>query len=351
MNIIFQIDGGLGKSVAGTAVCKAIKTKYPNSKLIVVTGYPEVFACNPNVYKTINFGNHNYFYQDFIQGQKDIKLFIQNPYLCTDFIIEEGHLIKVWCEMFNIPYNGEQPELFMNDIEFNKYAITFQTPKPLMLIQTNGGTVENGLYSWVRDIPVDIAQKVVNAFCNDYTILHLRVKEQQALQNVQHFQANNFRSLIVLIALSQKRLFMDSFAQHTAAAIFKPSVVCWIGNKPSQFGYSMHANIVASEPTREPDLRYSFYNKYNITGQNPTESCYNNSNEIFNPEIIIEVLSKFPESTNTNNQSTNQITSPHQEHEITSDSNIGLTEFNVEESTDEKPNNENHKKGRSTQRN
>ncbi len=28
MNIIFQIDGGIGKSIAATAVCKAIKAQY-----------------------------------------------------------------------------------------------------------------------------------------------------------------------------------------------------------------------------------------------------------------------------------------------------------------------------------
>ena len=32
MKIIFQIDGGIGKSIAATAVCKAIKKQYPKSK-------------------------------------------------------------------------------------------------------------------------------------------------------------------------------------------------------------------------------------------------------------------------------------------------------------------------------
>ena len=30
MKIVFQISGGIGKSVAATAVCKAIKTRYPD---------------------------------------------------------------------------------------------------------------------------------------------------------------------------------------------------------------------------------------------------------------------------------------------------------------------------------
>lgn len=294
MNIIFQIDGGLGKSVAATAVCKAIKKQYPDSRLIVVTGYPEVFACNPHVYKTINFGSQHYFYQDYIENTKDTLVFAHNPYIATDFIMERGHLIKVWCELFGITYNGEQPELFMSEIEFNRYSPSFASDKPIMVIQTNGGSVQHGLYSWVRDMPQATAQYVVNAFAKDYNIVHLKIKEQLSLQNVTPFQAANFRSLIALIAMSQKRLFIDSFAQHTAAAIGMPSVVCWIGNKPEQFGYAMHANIIGSHPTRQPDLRYSFYGRYNISGENPTESCYNNQNEIFNPDLIIDVVSKFP---------------------------------------------------------
>jgi hypothetical protein len=294
MNIIFQIDGGLGKSVAGTAVCKAIKKKYPDSRLIVVTGYPEVFACNPYVHKTIQAGAQQYFYQDYIEGQKDGLVFAHNPYMDSNFIFGRGHLIQVWCEMFGIPYSGEMPELFMSEIEFNRYSITFGTPKPIMLIQTNGGSVEHGLYSWVRDMPIETAQKVVNAFMNDYSIVHLRTKDQLPLQNATPFQASNFRSLIVLIAMSQKRLFIDSFAQHTAAALTKPSVVTWVGNKPGQFGYAMHANIIASSPTRVPDLRLSMYSPYNIAGQIPSESIYNSQSEIFNPDVIIDTLRNYP---------------------------------------------------------
>jgi hypothetical protein len=47
MNIIFQISGGIGKCVMATAVCEAIKKQYPDSRLIVVSGYADVFLNNP----------------------------------------------------------------------------------------------------------------------------------------------------------------------------------------------------------------------------------------------------------------------------------------------------------------
>ena len=67
MNIIFQISGGIGKSIAATAVCKAVKSEYPKAKLIVITGYPDVFLNNPHVDRVFAFGQAAYFYTDFIQ--------------------------------------------------------------------------------------------------------------------------------------------------------------------------------------------------------------------------------------------------------------------------------------------
>jgi hypothetical protein len=47
--------------------------------------------------------------------------------------------------------------------------------------------------------------------------------------------------------LSQKRLLIDSFAQHACAALMLPSVVCWIGTSPDKLGYNIHKNIRAKD--------------------------------------------------------------------------------------------------------
>ncbi len=296
MKIIFQIDGGIGKSIAATAVCKAIKRQYPKDQLLVITSYPEVFLCNPNVDKVFNFNNLNYFYQDHIEGQK-VKMFLHNPYLETNFITLDGHLIKVWCEMFGIKYNGEQPELFLNNREVTFFGNQFASQKPIMVIQTNGGAPNQpNKYSWTRDMPIVIAQKVVYAFANDYNIVHLRREDQLPLQATTPVQSD-FRPLAALINMSEKRFFIDSFAQHAAAALGKPSVVGWIGNSPSQFGYELHTNIVANSPTIRPELRHSVFSKYNIAGQ-PTEFPYNSELEIFDADMIIEAIRNTPPQQN-----------------------------------------------------
>ena len=289
MKIVFQINGGIGKSIAATAVCKAIKTQYPESRLIVITGYPEVFAGNRRVETVLSFGDLNYFYRNHVQGQDDTLFFMHDPYLATDFIHRRGHLIKVWCEMNGITYNGEPPELFINHKEKTSFGKMFESPKPVLVIQTNGGVPnQTDKYSWPRDLPVATAQKVVNEFAKDYNIVQIRRQDQLALQNVFPVTAD-FRKLAVLISMSHKRLFIDSFAQHAAAALCMPSLVCWIANVPSQFGYELHTNIIANEPTIEPELRQSVLSKYNTNGPE-TEFPYNNEDEIFDAGEIIEAL-------------------------------------------------------------
>ncbi len=203
--------------------------------------------------------------------------------------MEKGHLIQVWCDMFGIKYNGEQPELFINERERTFYARQYSSQKPIMLIQTNGGGQNQpNKYSWARDLPIPIAQQVVNAFANQYTVCHIRREDQLPLQNTSPIQGN-FRSIATLISLSSKRLFIDSFCQHAAAALGLPSVVCWIGNKPSQFGYELHSNIVANPQTVSPEIRNSLFSKFNISGD-PIEFPYRSESEIFNVKDIINAL-------------------------------------------------------------
>jgi mannitol-specific phosphotransferase system IIBC component len=83
--IIFQIDGGLGKSIMGPAVLSALRKQYKNDYIIVVTGYPDVFIGNPNVNKILNQTQTNGIYKKHIMG-KDSKVFVADPYNTNDYI-------------------------------------------------------------------------------------------------------------------------------------------------------------------------------------------------------------------------------------------------------------------------
>ena len=288
MNLIFSVDGGLGKSIMATAVLKAIKKQYSKANILVSTGYPDVFINNPNVNRIITHANNSGIYKDFIHN-KDAKVFISDPYSTSDYITESKHLIEIWCEMFGIKYNGEMPEMFLSKAEKQYFQPFYQLEKPILAIQPNGGAINQPLkYSWVRDIPAPIVEQVIEHYKNDYSIVHIKRDDQIIFQDTIG-ALDNFRSIAILLTLSKKRLLIDSSAMHMATALNLPSVVAWIGTSPKVFGYDMHTNIMANTPPKEYDLNHTYYQRLPLF-EDISKIPYNDLNEVFNTSEIIEKL-------------------------------------------------------------
>lgn len=289
-NIIFQIDGGLGKNILATAVCTAIKQKYPNDRLIVVTAYPDVFINNPNVARSLHRNQIQYFYQDYVEGTDSVFL-MHNPYFESDYIYERKHLVQIWCELFDLPYSKElQPQLQLTQREKDFYQKKYNPEKPILAIQTNGGLNDEIKYAWSRDLPSCSVMSIIEEFKNTHHIVHIK-REGQISYPDTFALTNHFRDVLSLMLLSEKRLFIDSFAQHAAAAMSLPSTVAWIGTSPKVFGYELHDNILANKETKQAELKEAYINRYNIGG-NPLEFPYNSESEIFDVDKIIESLKK-----------------------------------------------------------
>lgn len=287
--IILSIDGGIGKCIAASAVCKAVKKQFPKSELIVISGYPEVFLANPNITESYQSGNAPYFYSKHIDG-KDVKLMLHNPYLEEAYVQEKSHLIRIWCEMFGLKYNNELPEIFLTKREIEFYQKKYESNKPIMLLQANGGFVKEMKYSWARDLPVIVVDKIIQHFSEKYNIVHIKREDQLGYAKTMSVSAN-FREIAALALLSKKRLLIDSFLQHTCAALNLPSTVCWIANNPKVLGYELHHNIIANKYTKKPELKNSFLSKFSIIGE-PVEFPYNSEDEIFDIDKIIASLEK-----------------------------------------------------------
>ena len=287
MNIIFQINGGIGKVIASTAICASIKAHYPDSKLIVVSGYPDVFLGNKNVDRAYVFGQQAYFYKEYIENQ-EVIVFGHDPYLEAKHIKQEEHLIETWCKLYGLPVTKTAGELFLTQREIDFFSKKFVSDKPIFLMQTNGGAESDIKYSWARDIPSYVVENVIHEFREQYNIVHIR-REDQIGYDFTTPVTDNFRALAVLIELSSKRLLMDSFGHHAAAAMNKPSTVLWVCNKPNVFGYHVHDNIVCNPFTKKPELRNAYLQKFDISG-NLLEFPYNNETEIFNVDQVIASL-------------------------------------------------------------
>ena len=244
--IIFESAGGCGKQISATAVIRGIKKAYPDRKIIWISSWDAAAHNNPNVFRFFAHNQINtYFKDDYLKD--DTIIMKHDPYNETNHILRKEHLVETWCKLCNVPYDGYKPELFLNprELEIARDKIKPDN-RPIFLLQTNGGG--GGQYSkksWYRDMPIEIAQKIVNYFSKSYRIIHIRNADQIALQGVEVLSLP-LRETFAVFPLSTKRLFIDSMPMHVAAALGLQSTVVWVVNDPKVFGYSENINLTPS---------------------------------------------------------------------------------------------------------
>jgi hypothetical protein len=116
--------------------------------------------------------------------------------------------------------------------------------------------------------------------------------ENQAYPGVEPITQHltNFE-LASILAVSQKRVLIDSSLQHAAAAMKLPSTVLWVGTSPKVFGYDLHSNIKANPPKHKPKLLTSYLFDYDFTGDS-TQCPYDDVFEIFDFKKVTDTIDK-----------------------------------------------------------
>lgn len=288
MNILFQIQGGLGKSIISTAFVRKIKEKYTKSRLIVVTHWTDVFLENPYVDEVLHLSKLRGIYDTHIKDKKTMYI-IQDPYSSSEHINGEEHVLQSWFSMIGEKYNGELPELYFDIKEQQYYSQQFKTPKPLFVIHPNGGAtnVKNDKYNWARDIPPNVVQSIIDHYKEKYTVAVIRTKDQIKYNNCVDL-VEKWREVAIALKISKKRLLIDSSFQHAAAAMKLPSVVLWSVTDPKVFGYEIHTNI-KSNPHNKVVESHGIFNKYEI--DEPLQSMpYKSFNDVYDVSTIIKSL-------------------------------------------------------------
>jgi hypothetical protein len=293
---IFQVQGGLGKHIAATAVAQVIKKAYPDRKLVVLCAWPELWANLPFVHRVYPLGNTQYFYEEFIDG-KDSLIFANEPYFTTTHINKTHRLVESWCMMYGLEYGGEQPVIKINP-EQKKAIRNFYEPKfenkPLLLLHTNGGLFVNERpFCWSRDMPIEIATKVAQHFKKSHFVMQITRPASPKIEVegvfVRSEQLSN-TELCGLVELTDKRLLIDSSLQHAACAFGMPSTVLWNATSSVIFGHSIHDNIQAKEKPQK-SLPNSVYFDYQFDA-NENEYPYEDEDmcDLYNIDQIIASL-------------------------------------------------------------
>ena len=288
-NLIWIVEGGLGKNIAATALCQSVKEAYPDRRLIMVVSYPEVFLNNPFIDRVYFAGNRPYFYDDYIKD-KDSLIFKHEPYHQTGHILRKKHLIENWCDLLDIKYTGQTPQVFVNMAQQMTHSI-WMRDRPTMVLQTNGGplTGQKYGYSWCRDIPFEVAQAIFDKYKDQYHIFQVTRPDSQKIPGAEVIdQPMNNMELFAILVGAQKRVLIDSSLQHAAAAFGLPSTVLWVGTSPTVFGYKVHTNIIATPPKGGTKLIDAYIFDYNLDGV-LHECPYINVNEMFDAKVINKI--------------------------------------------------------------
>jgi hypothetical protein len=253
-NVVFNVDGGIGRNICATSLIKPLKKKYGNLPLIVLASHPDVFINNPLIDRVYNLNNQLYFFEDYFVKQKSLLLRVE-PYTHPDYMSQKKHFSSAWADLLGIgKLESLTPKihLFETDLEMAKAFLFPHNKKPILILQTWGGKIpgKEGMEDFVgaknemyrRSLPFDTAMGIVNALKDKYTILHIKGQNQPSIQDTIPVTAN-LRYVFALISLANKIICIDSFVQHAAAAFGKKALVLWGGTSPEVLGYDSHINL------------------------------------------------------------------------------------------------------------
>ena len=190
----------------------------------------------------------------------------------------------------DLKYDYQVPSLNFNFVQ-QRNSLKWKRDLPILVIQTNGGPLNSTLeYSWTRDIPYSLALQIANKYKKTHYIVQICKPTSMHLPDVEVLdQPMSAMDMFTLLAVSDKRILIDSCLQHAAAALNLPSTVFWIGTSPINFGYSTHINITANPPSDTTKLIDSYLFDYSFEGI--THECpYYSLEEMFDIDDILKTI-------------------------------------------------------------
>lgn len=252
-NLILVVSGGIGRNIFSTAVVRNLKLAYPDKKITVICGCPEIFVRNPNVHKVLRLGQVLNFYEDYVLEKKSLFLEVE-PYRHPDYIYEKKHIVECWCNLLGVQCRNIKPEMFFTQTEMKMAQLQIQkSNEPMVLIQHSGGKEPNGLNEQEqiiahagmhkRSLVFDTMQKVVYKLKEaGFKVGSVQGKNQTCLKEAERVTFP-IRAITAMIPFVRGVICIDSFLQHACAIFEKKALVLWGGTHPSCLGYPSAINL------------------------------------------------------------------------------------------------------------
>jgi len=301
--LVLVVNGGIGRNIMATAVVRNLKKAYPDKKIVVMCGVPEIFLKNPNIYRVYSLANPVYFYEDFIKNRKSPVLNVE-PYQHYDYTYKSRHFVQCWCEMLNIECDSVYPEMFFTEME-NKLAENFVKlfDRPFVLCQFEGGKIpegkdeknriiaRNAMYR--RSLPEQLQVKIVDELNTMGFKVGVVAHENVYIPGCCDRIFYPTRAVIALSQYATAMIVIDSFLLHGSAVFQKPALALWSGTSPEQLGYDCHVNLrnkVCDTPECHRPNSYFFDIEPNGY---QWECSHNNKCCDYEPKTVIEAFDQM----------------------------------------------------------
>jgi len=276
-NLLLHINGGIGKCIMATAVIRSYKKANPESKIVVVSGYPEVFINNPDVHKNFPFSTP-YLWQDYY-SQPGWKVSAHDPYMEESWIKNEKvHLIDIWCRLVGVESVQKTPILHFSGPEVDELLRMIATDKPLLVVQSTGGA-NPGSRSWTRNPPHNEFDEFLGSFRETHFIAHLCLPETPVLTNAhQRIENLSRRQAMCLIHYAAEFVGIDSFGMHARAAnpTSGPTTIFFpLEESVSRLGYDSFTNLVPTAQVQQMLLNHQDYyaTVFKLSIDNVSDNC------------------------------------------------------------------------------
>jgi len=290
-HVVFWVEGGIGKNIAATASIDSIRAAYPDRKIVVLCSWPEVWLHNPKIHRFFKHGQHPYFFYDYIKG-RDTVVMRNEPYCSQDYFYSKKHISQIFCECNGVEFIGGKPEIYLTPTEVGESIDALNVaPKPSLLLQTHGGLPQKDkrFSPWLRSLPFNLTIQLKQKLEEKFSIIQLRGKEQDEIPGTIQVDYP-LRIIMGMIKHAHKRLFIDSFAQHAAAAMGVESTVLWCGSSSNVFGYESNKNIQAKLNLSNYKDIDAIFTEFPIEAMHHQCPVENDFNKMFDADEIAATL-------------------------------------------------------------
>ena len=303
--ILFLQPGGLGKAIAGTAVARQIRAKFPSVKLHVQTGYPDIYQGLEFVDRVWPLAPQAHFFEDVASK---CEIFEAEPY--KDFSFRKGreHLIDVWCRLLRLDLPKEKRgSIVLSAAEKRnaKTQLTDRVGRPIIAFQFRGGTSSHDAGSaanperlfQARHLSVDRAQAVVDDLVKEgFAVLQISLPTEPKLKNALYLSDQSViptRHMLAFLNECSGLVAIDSFASHAWAALGKTGAVClWGYSSPIQYGYAGNTHLAIKDACKTPHCNRPETHLFDVlpgTGQS-WQCPHDGACMSFSPKEIVQAV-------------------------------------------------------------